>query len=114
MPAGEAYRKQPSLDKARDAYRAYLDKVPTGEQSDRVRGELARVTSELEKQQAAARVAATAKPPDNHEELARSLEQVTREREQRETPARIALRQRGRVVLYAQPRYGGRRVPISS
>ena len=52
IAAGDAYRKQPVLDKARDAYRAYLDKVPAGEHSDRVRADLAAVTSEIDKAQA--------------------------------------------------------------
>nr|MBA3465021.1 hypothetical protein [Deltaproteobacteria bacterium] len=71
VEAGDAYRKQPALDKARDAYRAFLQKVPLGAASDDARTKLAEVTNQLATQQAelAAReaevhtVAATAARP---------------------------------------------------
>ncbi|MBA3465022.1 MAG: tetratricopeptide repeat protein [Deltaproteobacteria bacterium] len=52
VEAGDAYRKQPALDKARDAYRAFLEKVPLGAASDDVRTKLAEVTNQLDNQQA--------------------------------------------------------------
>lgn len=42
--AAEAYRKQPDHGKASEAYRAYLDKVPTGGKSDEARAKLAEST----------------------------------------------------------------------
>jgi tetratricopeptide (TPR) repeat protein len=47
IAAGDAYRKAPDFVKAKAAYAAYVDKVPSG--SDEVRGKLAAVTLEIEK-----------------------------------------------------------------
>jgi tetratricopeptide (TPR) repeat protein len=49
IAAGDAYRKGNALDKARDAYGGYLEKVPQGGDSDAVRSKLADVTTALEK-----------------------------------------------------------------
>lgn len=49
IAAGDAYRKAPDLEKAREAYAAYLDKVPVGTDSDAVRAKLADTTAAIEK-----------------------------------------------------------------
>ena len=59
LAAAEAYRQQPDHAKARDAYRAYLDKVPLDARSDEVRGKLAETVRVLEMEEAK-RVAASA------------------------------------------------------
>lgn len=59
VAAGDAYRNA-DLPKARDAYRAYVDQVPTGAESDAVRGKLAATTKQIEDEDAA-RIAREAK-----------------------------------------------------
>ena len=51
VAAGDAYHNA-DLPKARDAYRAYLDKVPAGAEADAVRGKLAETTKTIEKTEA--------------------------------------------------------------
>jgi tetratricopeptide (TPR) repeat protein len=52
IAAAEAYRKAPDLKAARDAYVAYLGKVPQGGDSDQVRTKLAETTKAIEKEDA--------------------------------------------------------------
>lgn len=55
LAAAEAYRKQPDHAKARDAYLAYLEKVPLGPDSDAVRAKVAETTRAIEKAEEAER-----------------------------------------------------------
>ncbi len=48
LAAAEAFRKAPDLPAARDAYKAYLEKVPQGSESDAVRAKLAATQKEIE------------------------------------------------------------------
>ncbi len=48
--AGEAYAKQPDHAKARDAYLAYLDKLPRASDSDAIRDKIATETRALEEE----------------------------------------------------------------
>lgn len=49
IDAARAFREQPDLAKARDALVAYLEKVPLGERSDKIRAEVAELTRTIEK-----------------------------------------------------------------
>ncbi len=49
LAAAEAFRKAPDLAGARDAYKAYLEKVPQGGDSDQVRAKLAETQKAIEK-----------------------------------------------------------------
>lgn len=61
LAAGEAYRKQPDLAKAKAAFQEYLDKVPAGPRSDEIRGRVADLARQLEEERAAADARAKAK-----------------------------------------------------
>ena len=55
IAAAAAYRKQPDPVKARDAYRAYLTKVPMGSDSDLARTGVADLTKQIDKTEQDAR-----------------------------------------------------------
>ena len=57
LDAGAAYGKQPDHAKASEAYRAYLDKVPSGGKSEEARTKLAESTRALQEEQAKAAAA---------------------------------------------------------
>jgi tetratricopeptide (TPR) repeat protein len=90
LAAAEAYRKQ-DLYKARDAYKAYLEKVPMGELSDAVRGKVADTTREIEKAEEAER-------KRKADEAAR-LEKELRDRRDREKPLQRKSFKRGWIVV---------------
>ena len=86
ITAGEAYAKQPALEKARGAYQAYLAKVPLGGRSDEIRRRVAEITRLIDKQvaerqaeelrvkrEAEGRSLARVEPPTSDFELAASL-----------------------------------------
>lgn len=85
LDAGEAFRMHPDQEKARDAFRAYLDQVPLGDDSDRVRAKVAEITRAIEKAAA--------------DERARAL----RESSPAVHAARAASSRRGRVDLAVGP-----------
>jgi len=49
LDAGDAFRKQPDLARARDAFLAYLEQVPLGDNSDQIRAKVAELTRAIEK-----------------------------------------------------------------
>jgi tetratricopeptide (TPR) repeat protein len=89
LAAAEAYRKQ-DLYKARDAYTAYLEKVPMGELSDVVRGKVAATTREIDKLEDDARKAKVA-------------EQLRLEKEKRDRE--LALANAGKKVELRRPSF---------
>ena len=52
LSAAEAFRKAPDDSKARAAYLAYLDQVPSGPRSDEIRGKVAELSRAIEKAEA--------------------------------------------------------------
>lgn len=72
IDAGEAFAKQPDEIRARDAYRAYLEKVPHGPQSDAVRGKVAELTRAIDKATADKAIAEAAEE-ERQRKLAESL-----------------------------------------
>jgi len=93
IAAGDAYAKA-ELAKARDAYRAYLDKLPAGGDAELVRGKLADVTKRLEDaaREAAAREAREARERQDREARER------RERDRPKRPPHVSFK-RGWIVV---------------
>lgn len=77
IAAGDAY-KRADLEKARDAYRAYVDKVPAGAESDGVRGKLADTTKQLEDADAARKRREAQEAKDRQEREERDRRELER------------------------------------